>query len=269
MDNILLEINDPVDAQTSLSKLPTTSGDLFGRDDELAMLDRAWEDPHTHIVELVAWGGVGKTSLVNHWLNRIEQAGYPGASRVYGWSFYSQGTSEDRQASADSFIDAALRWFGDPDPTAGSPWDKGVRVANLSRQQKTLLILDGLEPLQCPPGEMSGRLRDQGMQALLKELARAGSDWGLCVITTRLSVADIQGIKAVQEIALENLSPEAGAYLLRNLGVTKGTDTELQQASKEYDGHALALTLLGRYLAVVHDGEIRKRDLIPALQAEE
>ena len=116
---------------------------------------------------------------------------------------------------------------------------------------------------------MSGRLRDQGMQALLKELARAGSDWGLCVISTRLSIEDIKGIKAVKEVWLENLSPEAGAKLLHKLGVTKGTDAELQQANTEFDGHALALTLLGRYLAVVHNGEIRKRDLVPALQAEE
>lgn len=38
---------------------------------------------------------------------------------------YSQGAAEGRQVSADQFIAAALTCFGDPDPTAGSPWDKG------------------------------------------------------------------------------------------------------------------------------------------------
>ena len=42
-----------------------------------------------------------------------------GAERVFGWSFYSQGAAEGRQASADPFIAAALRWFGDPDPRPG------------------------------------------------------------------------------------------------------------------------------------------------------
>ena len=54
---------------------------------------------------------------------------YRAADCVYGWSFYTQGTSE-RAASADLFIDQALRWFGDADPTQGSPWDKRQRFCN-------------------------------------------------------------------------------------------------------------------------------------------
>jgi len=254
-----------------LSKLPSTPGDLFGREKELELLDRAWENPHTHILMLSAWGGVGKSALVNHWLGHAEHDNFRGAERVYGWSFYSQGTSEDRQASADEFLAHALDWFGDPDPAKGAPWEKGVRLAGLIRQQHTLLILDGLEPLQHPPGAMQGRLRDQGMLALLKELARAGSNWGLCIISTRLPVSELEEMKSesVEHKPLENLSDEAGAQLLRNLGVSKGTDKELREASEDFKGHALALTLLGRYLAVVHGGEIRKRDLVPALEDEE
>ncbi len=45
---------------------------------------------------------------------------YRGARRVYGVSFYREGTSE-AAASADTAMDEALRWFGDPDPAAGSP----------------------------------------------------------------------------------------------------------------------------------------------------
>jgi len=254
-----------------LSKLPTTSGDLFGRERELAVLDAAWAEPRTHVVVVSAWGGVGKTALVNHWLNRLEQEHYRGAACVYGWSFYSQGTREDRQASGDTFFAHALEWFGDPDPKQGAPWDKGVRLAGLVRKQRTLLILDGLEPLQYPPGAMQCRLRDKGVEALLKELARAGTDWGLCVVTTRVAVPELEEMKhtSVQSMPLENLSDEAGVDLLRNLGVTRGTEDELRETSRDFKGHALALTLLGRYIAVVHKGEIRKRDLVPALEDEE
>jgi len=138
--------------KVSTVKLPSTSPDLFGRDEESAMLDAAWDSPTTRILSLVAWGGVGKTALVNAWLKRMQKEGYRGAERVLGWSFYSQGAAEGKQASADQFIAHALAWFGDPDPTKGSPWDKGERLAELVRQQRTLLILDGLEPLQQPPG---------------------------------------------------------------------------------------------------------------------
>ena len=246
------------------AKLPTTSGALFGREQELKILDEAWADPHTHILTLVAWGGVGKTALVNEWLNQIAGENYRGAERVYGWSFYSQGTREERQVSADEFLAHALNWFGDPDVTAGAPWEKGARLAALIRRQRTLLVLDGLEPLQYPPGPVHGRLKDQGVQALLKELA--GDHAGLCIVSTRVPVADLahKTRTSVQAVALENLSAEAGGKLLRFMGV-QGTDAELRAAAAEFQGHALALSLLGSYLATVHAGEVRQRDLIPRL----
>ncbi|MEW6212005.1 MAG: restriction endonuclease, partial [Acidobacteriota bacterium] len=101
----------------SISRLPTSGSLLFGRDAQLQLLDDAWVSPDKNIITFIAWGGVGKTALVNHWLKqRMARNGFRGAERVYGWSFYSQGTSE-RAASADLFIDQALRWFGDTDPT--------------------------------------------------------------------------------------------------------------------------------------------------------
>ncbi|NUM76248.1 hypothetical protein HUU40_17935, partial [candidate division KSB1 bacterium] len=93
---------------------------------------------------------------------------------------------------------------------------------------------------------------------------------GLCVVTTRVALQDISHTegKTSRRIDLENLNPAAGSQLLRSLQV-KGTDKELAEASREFGGHALALNLLGRYLAVVHEGEVRKRDLIPHLTEEE
>jgi hypothetical protein len=76
---------------------------------------------------------------------------FRGAARFYGVSFFSQGSREGAPATAEPFIAHALKWFGDPDPTQGSPWDRGARLAELIRGQRTLLVLDGLEPLQSPP----------------------------------------------------------------------------------------------------------------------
>ncbi|MCZ7361009.1 MAG: hypothetical protein O8C55_13135 [Candidatus Methanoperedens sp.] len=248
----------------SLGKLPSTNPELFGREKELKILDEAWADPKTNIVSLVAWGGVGKTALVNTWLGRMRADSFRGAERAFGWSFYSQGASEDKQASADQFIATALTWFGDPDPTKGTPWEKGERLAELMRKQKTLLILDGMEPLQ---HREEGRIRDPGLQSLVRELASYNP--GLCVITTRLDVDDIKdftGTTAVN-IPLENLSDEAGMQLLKFLGV-KGKDDEIRQAVRDFDGHALALRLLGSYLSIVYKGDVQKRDRIAKLTIE-
>jgi tetratricopeptide (TPR) repeat protein len=134
-------------------------------------------------------------------------------------------------------------------------------LAKLVAHRRTLLVLDGLEPLQDPPGPQEGRLREPSLQALLRELA--GFNTGLCVITTRLPVADLAehaGTSALRR-DLEHLSSDAGAQLLRALGV-KGREAELQSASDEFSGHCLALTLLGSYLTDAYNGEIRSREKV-------
>lgn len=251
----------------SLARLPSTNPTVFGREAELAQLDAAWQRPQCNVFTLVAWGGVGKTALVNKWLIGMAQDDYRGAKRVYGYSFYSQGAAEGRQASADLFMATALRDFGDPEPDAGSPWDKGARLVQRMQQQRTLLILDGLEPLQYPPGEQEGRLQDPGLQVLLRELARHNP--GLCVVSTRVAADDLKTFEGtlVQRLDLEQLTPTAGEFLLRQAGV-QGTPQELQQASVEFGGHALALTLLGNLLGNLlrdaHSGDVRAwRDIGP------
>src|SRR5262249_22007067 len=140
------------------------------------------------------------------------------AELVFGWSFYRQGASGGT-SSADEFLDASLAWFGDPDPRLGTAWEKGERLAKLIARRRTLLILDGLEPLQNPPGPQEGRLREPSLQALLRQLAAFNA--GLCVITTRLPVADVADHEntSAPRCDLEQLSSEAGAKLLRALGV--------------------------------------------------
>jgi serine/threonine protein kinase len=241
----------------SVAKLPVTGSELFGREEDIAFLDRAWANKDANVVTIVAWAGVGKSTLVNHWLRRMAAEQYRSAQLVFGWSFYRQGTSGGT-SSADEFIDAALAWFGDPDPRLGTSWEKGERLAKLVGHRRTLLVLDGLEPLQNPPGPQEGRLREPSLQSLLRELAAFNS--GLCVITTRTPVADIADSESSAALrrALDQLSSEAGAKLLRALGV-KGDEAELRNASDEFSGHCLALTLLGSYLTDAYGGDIRCR----------
>ena len=240
----------------SVARLPITGSDVFGREEDIAFLDAALANQHANVVSIVGWAGVGKSTLVNCWLRRMATEDYRSAELVFGWSFYRQGTS-GQSSSADEFLDAALAWFEDPDPRMGTPWEKGERLAKLISHSRTILVLDGLEPLQNPPGPQEGRLREPALQALLRELAAFNT--GLCVVTTRLPVADIaehEGSSALRR-ELEQLSGEAGAKLLRALGV-KGHEAMLRTANDEFHGHCLALTLLGSYLTDAYDGDIRR-----------
>ena len=92
----------------------------------------------------------------------------------------------------------------------------------------------------------------------MRELAAFNS--GLCLVTTRLPVADIADHERRSALRrdLEQLSSDAGARVLRALGV-KGDEAELQGASDEFSGHCLALTLLGSYLTDAYIGDICSR----------
>ena len=146
--------------------------------------------------------------------------------------------------------------------------EKGQRLAKLISHRRTLLVLDGLEPLQNPPGAQEGRLSEPSLQALLKELAAFNT--GLCVITTRLPVSDIADYERTSALRrnLEQLTSDAGAQLLRALGV-KGDEAELCSASDEFNGHCLALTLLGSYLTDAYNGNIRFRKEVSARLAHD
>jgi tetratricopeptide (TPR) repeat protein len=241
-----------------VAQLPGTRSKLYGRAAELEALDQAWDGAgRRHLATIVAWGGVGKSAVVNSWLARMAAHAYRGAEAVFGWCFY-EGPSAASESSADVFAASALRCFGDPDPTLGSPWEKGLRLARLVRARRTLLVLDGLEAVQHSHGPDQGKLRDYAVAALLRQLA--GQNPGLCVIATRLPVVDLEPFldTTVVELRLDQLGESAGVELLTDLGV-RGAPGELAQAVAEYRGHALSLTLLGSYLAAAHDGDVTRR----------
>ncbi|MEE8585705.1 MAG: hypothetical protein V3T83_12740 [Acidobacteriota bacterium] len=252
-----------VDLKIGGQRLPRTTGHLYGREAELQSLTEAWDKDGQNVLSIVAWGGVGKTALVKHWLGQMALEKFRGAERVFTWSFYSQG-AKDQPASTDLFIDQALRFFEDPDPAQGGPYEKGERLAGLVTLFKTLLVLDGLEPLQYPSGPLEGQLKDPAVQILIDRLSL--SNKGLCLITTRERASDIAHLEetTAPAIALEHLSSKAGAVLLHQLGV-RGTVEEVQEASQAFAGHALALSLLGTYLAEVHNGDVRHWKEVPLL----
>lgn len=69
-------MSDPL---LDLGRLPIPGPQFVGREAELARLDKAWEDPATHVLTLVAFGGVGKSALVARWIDRMAADGWRGA----------------------------------------------------------------------------------------------------------------------------------------------------------------------------------------------
>ena len=267
--------------------------DLIGREVETAILDDAWlkvcrvEKGRTNVLTFVALGGEGKTSLVAKWAADLAAQDWPGCDAVFAWSFYSQGSREQTAVSSDLFLAEALTFFGDEAMarSAVGAHEKGKRLADLIGQRRSLLILDGLEPLQyAPTSPTPGELKDHGLAALLKGLA--ATSHGLCVVTTRYALPDLRAFlgKTAREEKLLRLSRAAGVKLLKAHGVT-GSDrpnlphtdddgknellSEFEKLVEDVDGHALTLHLMGSFLKRAFHGDIRRRDRVTFARADE
>lgn len=239
------------------SKLPTVNTLLIGRNDELKFLDDAWANPATNFVQIIAPGGTGKTALMDKWFRR-----HLGEATFFGWSFYSQGVNTQHATSSDTFFAEIMSWLEIEPPRYPSVYAKAEAVANRLREEKVMLILDGIEPLQ----NSDGVLQDSALKALLQELSNANQGLVLCTTRVRLDIPDDS--PRARSLDLENLTPQSGAEYLRQLKV-EGEEQELQEASKDCGNHALALTLLGTYLVDFMDADIRRRVEIRELMGDQ
>jgi tetratricopeptide (TPR) repeat protein len=253
-----------------------TGKNFVGREPELHLLDEAWgraqKEDKINIVSLIGQGGEGKSALVLDWQARRSRHGWQGARRVFEWSFYSQGSSAQSNASADDFFSAAFAWFDKTAEVPRDPATKGAKLAELVATERTLLVLDGVEPLQQPPGGFGGEFKDPAMKALLRGLARHNP--GLCILTSRTDITDLAPYQhcdgSCLRQPLDSLDPVAARALLRELGVL-GPDRELDEAAECFHCHAYDLNLLGNYLAkCTPDRDIRGwQQRFPVLKEDE
>jgi TIR domain len=302
-------------AQTAASEaffgLPDTCPQrLYGRDAEMAALFKAWDSGKTRIFALDAASGAGKTTLVQQFAQAMRASGWRGASRAFAWSFSSQGASEVQQASPDEFFKAAFAHFSGGE--TAPPRDlhqRGLELAQLVQAEPSLLILDALEPLQYTAHggpqsyAVAGGIKEPSIKALLKALA--AGNLGLCIVTTRIRLADLDNADGVTLHELAGIPLMDAIALLRDLGVEPlvppsryklplasefaslvppytlpaGYDPgdtpmpampaamarDLIETVHELKGNALALTLAGKYIALHKEGDIRAIRELPEL----
>jgi hypothetical protein len=207
------------------NNFPCSNDKFFGREKYFNILDNAWNNEQVNILSLIAFGGIGKTSLVDNWLKKMKEKHYKGANKIFMWSFYSQGNEEDKQISASEFLQSACEYFGVKNFSEKDSSEQGRELANIVGKQRSLIVLDGLEPLQSSLEDL-GKIKDYGLEIFLKKLSRQNK--GLVVITSRIKLSSINN----EYEELEKLENSEGAELLKSFGLN-GSDKELEQISKD------------------------------------
>ncbi len=266
LDELANRVIEPEMIQTDL--LPRSPNAFIARDAELATLADAWESRAPKVVSLIAAGGTGKTALASAFVDRMAAEGWRGAEAVYAFSFDSQGTDEKRQGSSDRFFSEALSFFGEDPDALKDVAARARRFGAILQEKRTLLVLDGVEPMQTPHGNENGRFRDDAMRQFLLDLSRTNA--GLCVVTSRLPLADLAGRDArlFAERRLPNLPLADAVELLRLYGVDY-TQDQMQSLCRDFGEaprdhqtpgetgfrcHAKAIALIGAFIKLRYAG---------------
>lgn len=226
-----------------LAKLPGATTHLFGRENELEQIN-SWKD-HKGVFLWVADGGWGKSALVRWWL---EQQDWPAGTHFFGHSFYSQG-SHNQATSSRSFLLDALKQLRVQHEINAADDELGRLLAETIAQAPTVLVLDGIEPLQqlSKDEKLNGMVKDRGLAALLEGLARKPGQ-ALCLASSRLPIPDaaIADGNYFKEKTLGLLPPDGALKLLRQRGV-RGDDDELGAMTERCGYHPLALVLAAEF----------------------
>ena len=234
-----------------------------GREADLDKLEHFCVGDDPYVMALVGVGGSGKTALVRQflgnkgWLRDREIGTGP---TVFVWSFYDYpSTSEFLQAANDYFIPGNDGKLGTVDRLLES-----LRAV----KSQTILVLDGLEKVQAPGednGVPRGSLEDPTLRHLLLSISDGDAPSVKLIVTSRFPLTDFSARPATgyQELALDDLDPNAARELLSRLGVRGDLETII----RDFGRHALTLDLLGRLLAEFFNGYLPADDVMPPLSS--
>lgn len=232
-----------------LDSLPTGHSTFIGRKRELSYLSKYWENRDVKVISFIAFGGVGKSVLVREWLvNNFKNIGY-NTPRFIGCSFFSQGARQ-QVGSSEQFIYETLKNLGDSTPSRGTLGIRARRLVTLLDMEKTILILDGLEPLQFGPshGNLFGKIRDTGINELLINVLNSSNVF--VILTSRISLnEEYTKISSYKEVHLDTLTDNESIEILKSHGV-KGNKLLLKNAANHLGNHPLALHLAGEFVTI-------------------
>ncbi|GAC1632972.1 MAG: hypothetical protein NVS4B7_20310 [Ktedonobacteraceae bacterium] len=253
-----------------LSGAPPSLSEWVGRSDLLKTLSSDWVNPQLRVTGLMGFGGEGKSSLARRWIDiSSEDISQPQPNGVFWWNF-------NEKPSVDIFFEEAFAYLrGGREQKEDSNKANNDRVDRLCKEepaqvlgamlgvQRYLFVLDGLEVLQHQRGDQYGLLKDKQLRKFLEYFASLKHQ-SFCLITSRAPMLDLIACTTYTPRDVNHLSRIDGQALLRRIGVS-GAEAALDKVVADWDGYALALSLLGAYLVKLHGGDVAYADELTVL----
>jgi hypothetical protein len=224
-----------------------TTNDLtyVRRSSVVAQLDAWFSDDDVRTISLTGIGGVGKTSLLGHWLKNDHNRLVRDVHGLFYWSFYVE-------KNIDVFLARIIRFIDKLGTDVRFRLDNNDALTelekNFARLPPIVLVLDGLEVLQhtLSEGADYGAFIDATLRDFIQLVSYARAPW-LCIITSRFPITDLRAQRTARHYSLVRLDPEQGADVLYQNGVL-GTQQARANVSDYLNGHALALRIFAASL---------------------
>jgi len=217
--------------EVTLKYFPELDPYMVGREEEISWLSDLLKSGQGGMVQIVGLGGLGKTSLVQQFIEdqraSIAAVGY---RNVFGCSFY--------RADIGQFInDLVLASAGS---LALRLPDQVEQICDHARQNRTLLILDGVETII----DRERQLRNPYLQRIIDSVLEGS---GTVILTTRVRVRG--GVfEEARQIDIEPLSTSQILTFLDRWGLGNLSDDAKRRLVEITAGHPLALRVLSGLL---------------------
>ena len=201
---------------------------FVGRKKELENISHLIFEEGCQAIQIIGFGGEGKTSLVQQWLKKnYERLALSHFEHIFGCSFY--------KADVGRFIEYAYSLFC-PNGRALDINSKVKELAKILHSESYLLILDGLESTQRENGELTN--------PYLREIIEAAyRGQSTVLVTSRIPLESV-----FKTIDLTHLSEEEAISILKEWGISDSTEV-LRYAIKSHIGtHALSVRIMAGFM---------------------
>jgi len=230
---------------------------------ELDQVVSWWKEQREGVCALIGLGGVGKTLIVNRFLQMLPQVtaaapdspprdSLPTPNALFYFPFAEFPDPALFFGALAAWLESRL----DPSVYPESSFQRAMHL--LSDAPPLLIVLDALESMQdVGVGDRSyGQVVDPSLRDFLDRVANGLLPGVRIVAASRFPLTDLETLEASHFLNIDvNRLPEEGAIaLLRRRGV-HGTNEQLREIVDDCGSHALTVDLTGGYIAEFEGGD--------------